>query len=629
MATSDTTGRFAGTTAWARQVAAPLRSFLETEAGSAVIVFAAAVAAIVWANVGSSYEDFWNSTLSVKLGRTLSMDLRDWVNQGLMALFFFVIGLEIRRELDMGELRERRRVAVPLLAALGGMVLPALIFTAITGGKGWGVVIASDTAFVLGVLALIGRHCPLRLRVFMLTAMIGDDVAALLVIAGVYTQNAQLGWLAVALGVLAVVVVLRRLNVRRGPVYALLAVAMWLAVRQSGIHPTLTGVALGLVITAYPPSRPDLERAAAQWRQFREQPTPELARSAGRNLALTISPNERLQAIYHPWTSYVVVPLFALANAGVDLGGGTLGRALGSSLTLGIVAALVLGKLTGISGAAWLATRRRLGGLPLPVAFPSLVAAAGVAGIGFTISLFVADLAFTGERLAEAKAGVLIASVAAAAIGWVLFQLVSRLPESIQARATAATAPPLEDLSAAIDPEVDHIRGPIDAPVTLVEYGDFECPYCGRAEPILRDLLASEVGNDLRFVFRNLPLTDVHEHAELAAEAAEAAGAQGHYWEMHDLLMEHQDELTDEALVSYAEELDLDAGRFWDDLRRRVFAPRVARDVRGADESAVAGTPTFFINGRRHQGAYDLESLRQAVLAARTTAVRRASVGAV
>jgi protein-disulfide isomerase len=202
-----------------------------------------------------------------------------------------------------------------------------------------------------------------------------------------------------------------------------------------------------------------------------------------------------------------------------------------------------------------------------------------------------------------------------------------RLPEGVQARATAQTATPIEDLDTPIDPEVDHVRGSLDAPVTLVEYGDFECPYCGRAEPVLRDLVA-ELGGDMSFVFRHLPLTDVHDHAQLAAEAAEAAGAQGRFWEMHDKLMRSQDALTDEDLLRYAGELDLDVDRFWEDVRTRRFAPRVARDIGSADRSGVAGTPTFFINGRRHQGAYDLETLKRAVLAAKAAAEQRAAVGA-
>jgi Na+/H+ antiporter NhaA len=595
-------------------VAAPLRSFLDTEAGSATVLLAAALAALVWANVGDSYDSFWSTTLSVQVGDWgLAEDLRHWVNDALMALFFLVIGLEIRRELDMGELRERRRMALPLVAALGGMSMPALLYVSIAGGSAWGVVIASDTAFVLAVLALVGPRCPVRLRVFMLTLMIVDDIAALIVIAAVYTADPSIAWLAVAVGVFGLVLALRWVGVRRGPVYVLAGIGLWLAVRESGLHPTLAGVALGLVVSAYPPSRADLERAAALWRRFREQPTPELARSARSGVTAALSPNERLQSALHPWTSFAIVPLFALANAGIHLGGGLVGRAADSMLTLGIVVGLVGGKLVGISGASWLATR--LGRLPLPVAFPSIVAASGVAGIGFTISLFVADLAFTGQRLEEAKAGILAASVLAAGVGWTLFRIVDRLPPELMRRADAQSVEAIEDLSPAVDPEVDHVRGPQDAPVTLVEFGDFECPYCGQAEPVIRDLLDS-FGSGLRYVFRHLPLPDVHEHAQLAAEATEAAGAQGRFWEMHDRLLAHQEALTAHDLLDYAQQLGLDVDRFWDDVRSRAFARRVARDVSSADDSGVAGTPTFFVNGRRHQGAYDLESLTAAVRAA-------------
>jgi Na+/H+ antiporter NhaA len=596
-------------------VAAPLRSFLETEAGSATVLLAAALAALVWANLpGDSYESFWSTTVSVQVGDwRLAEDLRHWVNDALMALFFLVIGLEIRRELDMGELRERRRMALPLVAALGGMAMPALLYVSLAGGSAWGVVIASDTAFVLAVLALVGPRCPVRLRVFMLTLMIVDDIAALVVIAAVYTADPSVAWLAVAAGVFGLVLALRWVGVRRGPIYLLAGVGLWLAVRESGLHPTLAGVALGLVVSAYPPSRGDLERAATLWRRFREQPTPELARSARSGVTAALSPNERLQSALHPWTSFAIVPLFALANAGVYLGGGLVDRAAASTLTLGIVVGLVGGKLVGISGASWLATR--LGRLPLPVAFPSIVAASGVAGIGFTISLFVADLAFTGARLEEAKAGILAASLLSAGLGWTLFRIVDRLPPEAMRRADARSVQAIVDLTPAVDPEVDHVRGPQDAPVTLVEFGDFECPYCGQAEPVIRDLLDS-FGSGLRYVFRHLPLPDVHEHAQLAAEATEAAGAQGRFWEMHDRLLAHQEALTPEDLLEYARELGLDVDRFWEDVRSRAFARRVSRDVSSADDSGVAGTPTFFVDGRRHQGAYDLESLTAAVRAA-------------
>jgi Na+/H+ antiporter NhaA len=602
----------------------PLRQFLATETAGAVALLAAAVAALAWANIApASYEGLWSTELSLRLGDwRLDEDLRHWVNDGLMTFFFFVVGLEIRRELDMGELRERRRLATPVAAAVGGMVVPALLYLALNGGgpgaRGWGIVIATDTAFALAVLALVGGAGSLRLRAFVLTLVIVDDVAALAVIGLVYTEAVSLTALTVAGGLFAVVLGLRYLRIWRSPAYVVVGVGIWIAMSESGVHPTIAGVLLGLLTTAWLPSREKVGDVTELARAFREQPTPELAFTARLGVEAAISPNERLQYRLHPWTSFVVVPVFALANAGVDLGGGSLGRALGSPITLGILAGLVVGKLLGISGAAWLVTRRRLGGFPLGVPYPSLVGAAAVAGIGFTVSLFVADLTFTGERLEEAKLGILGASLLASLLGVAVFRAVERLPAPLRRRLAAAEAPPLEDLVVPVDPGRDHVRGPVDAPVTLVEYGDFECPFCGQAEHVVRDLLAAS-GSELRYVFRHLPLADVHPHAPLAAEAAEAAGAQGRFWEMHDLLYDRQDALRAADLESYAAELRLDTARFDAELRERRYRSRVLDDVESADASGVAGTPTFFVNGRRHHGAYDLETLSALV---RTAAAR-------
>jgi len=354
-------------------------------------------------------------------------------------------------------------------------------------------------------------------------------------------------------------------------------------------------------------------------RLFREQPTAELARSAQLGVASAISPNERLQYRLHPWVSFVIVPLFALANAGIHVTGGLLDHAATSSITLGILVGYVVGKPLGILAGSWLATRPRIGGLRLPVSMPALSIGGAAAGIGFTVSILIASLAFHGRELAEAKLGVLTAAIVATVVTWTFRRVYARLPAATRARQISGTADEILDLTPDVDPERDHVRGPDDAPVTLVEYGDFECPYCGRAEPIVRELL-TEFGDDLRYVFRHLPLSDVHPHAQMAAEAAEAAGAQGKFWEMHDKLLERQDALTLDDLVRYAEELGLDVDRFSDELRRRVYAPRVAEDVASADESGVSGTPTFFINGRRHQGAYDVKSLTEEVKRARALA---------
>ncbi len=246
-----------------------------------------------------------------------------------------------------------------------------------------------------------------------------------------------------------------------------------------------------------------------------------------------------------------------------------------------------------------------------------------VCGIGFTISLLIANIAFEGAQLEQAKVGVLAAAVAAALGAWVVFSIVRRLPPDVRARQLAQTSADLVDLADEVDAARDHIRGPVEAPVTLVEYGDYECPYCSVAEVAIREVLA-EFGDDLRYVWRHLPLNDVHRSAQTAAEAAEAAAAQGAFWPMHDLLITDPDELDPDDLDGYAQQLGLDRDRFWDDIRRHVHVGRVADDVASADASGVAGTPTFFINGRRHEGAYDASALTDAIAAAR----RRAAVTA-
>jgi protein-disulfide isomerase len=248
-----------------------------------------------------------------------------------------------------------------------------------------------------------------------------------------------------------------------------------------------------------------------------------------------------------------------------------------------------------------------------------LVAAGACAGIGFTVSLLVSALAFKGRTLDEARLGTLCTVVVAPALAWVVTRLIQRLPETVRARQVGRTAEDILDLAMDVDPEYDHIRGPDDAPVTLVEYGDFECPYCGQAEGSIRALLASH-GDDVRYVWRHLPLNDVHPTAQLAAEASEAAAAQGRFWDMYDILLSHQGELSPRDLRRYATELGLDVERFTDELRRREYASRISEDVASADESGVSGTPTFFINGRRHYGVYDLDTLTEAVGAAKRRA---------
>ena len=475
---------------------------------------------------------------------------------------------------------------------------------------------STDTAFALGVLALVGPGVPDRVRTYLLTFALADDVAGIVVIALAYSGHLNLAALGTGLAILGAVVVVRQRGVRYGPVYLLLGVAAWVAFFESGVDPVVVGLVLGLLALAYPAARTDLEQASESFRLFREQPVPELARDARESVRRAISPNDRLQQLFHPWTSYLIVPLFALANAGITLSGGFLARAYTSPVTLGILLGYVVGKPAGTVGAAWLLTRISRGAIRPPVGWAAVTGAGAVAGIGFIVSLLIASLAFHGSQLAEAKVGILSAAVCASALGWAIFRLTALLPKRLRARALLGTAGTIIDLAVPVDPDRDHMRGPDRAPVTLVEYGDFECPYCGLAEPVVRELLADY--GDLRYVWRHLPLTDVHPHAQLAAEAAEAAASQGKFWPMHDQLLGHQDALTGKDLIRYACEASLDTEQFTIDLRRHTGQPKIAADIDSADLSGVSGTPTFFINGKRHHGAYDIATLSDAVRTART-----------
>jgi Na+/H+ antiporter NhaA len=621
MAETDSTAPFSGRTAWTRNLQTPLRAFLSTETGSAAVLLAGVVAALVWANADpTSYERVWTTTLSIRIGGSgVSQSLRGWIDTGLMAFFFFVIGLEARREFDLGELRERRRVALPLVAGVGGMVVPVAIFLALNAGHGsahgWGAAMSTDTAFALGLLALVGTGLPDRLRAYLLTVAVVDDIVALLVIAIAYSHSISTGALVVGIALFGCILLIRAADIHFGPIYFLFGTAVWVALFKAGVDPVVAGLMGGVIALAYPAQRSDLERASDLFRLFREQPTGDLAQTARGALRSAVSPNERLQTLWHPWTSYAIVPLFALANAGVHLSGDFLGRAYTSRVTLGILLGYVVGKPVGIVGSTWLAARFSRGRLRPPVGWASVAGAATIAGIGLTVSLLISSLAFHGADLAEAKVGVLSAAVLAAALTWLLVLGTRRLPRPMRIRMLLGTPDLITDLADPVDPERDHVRGPLDAPVTVLEYGDFECPYCGQAEPVLRELLRDF--GDVAYVWRHLPLNDVHPNAQRAAEAAEAAAEQGAFWDMHDLLLEHQDALGYRQLLDYAEQLGLDVERFEDDLRTRVGAGRIAQDVDSADLSGVSGTPTFFVNDLRHYGAYDIATLSASVKAAR------------
>jgi Na+/H+ antiporter NhaA/protein-disulfide isomerase len=581
---SGPAGPVQGSTAWTTSRSTPLRNFLRTETGSATILASATLAALIWCNVaGGSFDTFWNTRLSVNVAsHAIAMDLHEFVNSGLMALFFLVVGLEARREWDMGELRVRSRVTLPFLVGLGGMLVPIAI-------------------------------------------SVVDDLLGLAIIAIFYSSHVR--WLPLLIGalLLAAVGILTRRGLLNGPALPLLGIASWVAFFESGVDPIVSGLVIGLMTCAYPAARETLEQATETFREFREQPTARLAAEARQVVRGAISPNERLQERYHGLTAYVIVPLFALANADVKISGSFLAHAYTSPATLGIMIGYIAGKPVGTAGTAWLVSRVTRGRLKPPVGWGSVIGVGAVAGIGFTVALLISSLAFNGPVLAEAKLGVLSGAVCATGLTAVVFHGLNLFSPRTRLRALLGTSAAVTDLAVPVDPERDHLRGPKDgALITLVEYGDFECPYCGQAEPAVRALIQEYSGFELRFVFRHLPLTDVHPHAQMAAEAAEAAARQGKFWEMHDTLMDHQGALTVRDLIGYAGDLGLDVDKFTTDVRKHVGAGRIAEDIDSADLATVSGTPTFFINGNRYYGAFDLAALKEAVHAAKLRAIAAA-----
>jgi Na+:H+ antiporter, NhaA family len=422
----------------ARRLAVPVREFLDTEVTGGLVLLAATAMALLWANSpwASAYEALWGTELAFEVGQwTLALDLRHWVNDGLMALFFFVVGLEIKRELAVGELRSARSAALPVLAALGGMVLPAVVFLALNLSgdslRGWGIPMATDIAFALGVLALFGSRVPAGLKVLLLCVAIVDDIGAIIVIAVFYSGGLDWAPLAAAAGLLALIAVLHRVGVVWWPVHVLLGVGVWLATYASGVHATIAGVALGLLM----PTRPLVRHLSVSLGDGDAELSAPVVRWVKQHVQETISAAERLAHTLHPWTSFVVIPLFALANAGVPLSRASLAAAVGSSATLGVAVGLVVGKLIGISGATWLAMHLGIGALPEGVSNRQVRAVAAVAGVGFTVSLLIASLAYPDPDLHDqARVGILAGSLLAAAIGALLLH--GALPSSARPSGT-------------------------------------------------------------------------------------------------------------------------------------------------------------------------------------------------
>jgi Na+:H+ antiporter, NhaA family len=426
-----------------RKVVQPLQSFLQTEISSAILLLAAAALALVWANSPwrESYEELWRTVVTIGVGDwNLSQDLRHWVNDGLMSLFFLVVGLEVKREFLTGELRGPRAAALPVVAALGGMVVPALIYAALNAGSdgssGWGIPTATDIAFALGILTLAARSAPSSLKPFLLTLAIVDDIGAIIVIALFYSEGVSVLPLLIAAILLAFMIALQRFDVRATVVYVALGASVWIAFDRSGVHPAIAGVILGFITPSEPFQRPSAvsEEAVRTAESTIDDPDPPDA-DAPQWLRLAwlsreaVSPLARVEATLHPWTSYLIVPLFALANAGVELSGEALRGSTTSTVTLGVVLGLVVGKMVGITAASAIAIRTDLGHLPSGSTWRHMVGLGAVAGVGFTVSLFITELAFTRARLAEeAKVGILVASVIAAVLGFLILRSGSERP---------------------------------------------------------------------------------------------------------------------------------------------------------------------------------------------------------
>ena len=579
---------------------------------AAALLLAFTVLAVVWANSpwAESYSAFWSTEVGVRFGDLhAELSLKHLVNDGLMTFFFFIVGLEVKSQFTIGELTDRARAAVPVVAAIAGLVVPAVVFLAFNpsgdDARAWGVVISTDTAFLVGALAIIGPQCPARLRTFLLTLAVVDDVGALLAIAVFYSDHVSLVPLLIAAALVAAIAAVRLLPAGQGPAYAVLSVALWVALSVGGVHSTLAGVVVALLIPVFTPQRQRVEEAVEVIRAFRQSPNSEYARAATRSLRDSISINERLQTGFGSYVSFFVLPTFALANAGVHLDGETMAAAVASPLTWGVVAGLVVGKFVGITAATALVRATGLGVLAPGLTLRRVAGGAALSGIGFTISLFIVDLAIDDPaKQDQARVGVLAASVLALVFGWITFRVTDWLSPPISVGMT---------LIREVDPDRDHMRGNPNAPLTLVEYGDFECPFCSRATGAIDEVREYFGPDRLRYVWRHLPQERVHPHALDAARASEAAALQGRFFEMAVRMFEFQDYLEWEHIYRYADGVGVDVARFDEDLHSPRVLHRVQDDAQDAELMDLGSTPTFFVNGRRHQGPWDAASLIRAL----------------
>ena len=421
----------------ARFIGRPIHHFAAIEAAGGVLMLIATVAALAWVNSPwqDSYYDFWHTHVSFSVADYhFEQSLEHIVQDGLMAVFFFVVGLEIKREMVTGQLRDPRFASLPAVAALGGMVVPALVYFAFNAGgpgqDGWGIPMATDIAFAVGVLSLLGNRISRQMKVFLLTLAIVDDIGAILVIAIFYTSDLSSNWLLTAAILLAGILLLRRLHVWYLPVYLVIGVAFWLAVLESGVHATIAGVILGLITPAKPLQSEEEARRWASWLQMQDVVDLDDVRRVGFHIRESQPVSLRIEELLHPIAGYIIIPVFALSAAGVELSGNVLSDAVTSPVTLGVAIGLVVGKTAGISFFSWVA--HRLGWVTIPKSLTGLhmVGLAMVAGIGFTVSLFISRLAFDDPSVAdESKIGILVGSLVAAVVGLVILSRTEPRPK--------------------------------------------------------------------------------------------------------------------------------------------------------------------------------------------------------
>lgn len=561
----------------------------------ALALLVATVIALVWANIGGSYDGFWHTDVGIVAGPVhLSLPLFEWINEALMAVFFFAIGLEVRREFAVGDLREKDQAILPVAAAVGGLVLPAVLYMSLNWGtdgvNGWGTVISTDTAFALGVLGLVGPKGAPRLRIFLLTCAVVDDIAALLVIAGVYTKHLELLALAVAALALGGIWLLRRYRVWRVTPYLVVGVIAWIGVLESGIHATLAGVLVALLIPVYPARDRDAAGATAFAHLYQQAPEARSARYARMSLSYAVPLNQRLSDLLTPYVNYIVVPVFALGNAGVSLSGHGMSDALTSSITWGVVLGLAVGKPIGIAGAAQLVTHFVPASRAPGLDFPRIAGIGALSGIGFTISLLVADLAFADPQTKDAaRTGVLGASLLAFVLAWLVFWLGNRLKP--------LPTPAGTTLQRQVHRARDHIRGADAAATVIVVYAAMDDSYRNRTAGLLADV-SRRLGEQVCVVFRHHTYDDDTATAALALEAADD---QRGFWPMHDALVAHRGDLDEQALTELAQRTDLDVRRFVHDVTTGVGLARIEDDDIDAAAAGLPDTPVLYLNGSRFE----------------------------